>query len=312
MNAHAAARRRRWKTASVVTLAAASIAAALTVWARSHAPEVLPLAPVSLQDIEKPIEPRGHKVAVVLGGGGLRGFAHIGVLRALEEHGIKPDIVVGTSAGALVGAAYASGVDLDQLEAEAASIDVVSLIDWTLEPGGFMQGVEISRWVDHITNGQPIEAFPTRFGAVATDLHSGKAVMIETGRPGDAVRASAAVPGAAVPVTYPGGRLVDGGVTSLVPVRFARALGAHKIIAVDIYCTGNNAGKGSAVSTLKHSMHIQTCLMAEQEMTEADIAIRVAVPMPQLSDVRSRQAAIAAGYRAGRLAMGALGRAAGS
>lgn len=303
MNAHVVARSPRWKRASVATLAAACIVAALAAWARSPTNEVLPLKPIWLEAIPTPLEPNGRRVAVVLGGGGLRGFAHIGVLRALEERGMKPDIVVGTSAGALVGAAYASGVGLDQLEAAAANIDIASLIDWTLEPGGLMRGAEISHWVDRVTGGQSIEMFPTRYGAIATDLQSGKAVMVNSGKPGDAVRASAAVPGATVPVDYPGGRLIDGGVTSLVPVRFARAMGAHTIIAVDIYCTGSDASTGSAVSTLKRSMHIQTCLIAEQELAEADIAIRVAVPMPQMSDVRSHQAAIAAGYRAGKLAI---------
>ncbi|WP_304438481.1 patatin-like phospholipase family protein [Lysobacter sp. Root667] len=145
----------------------------------------------------------------MLGGGGLRGFAHIGVLRALEERGIRPDIVVGTSAGALVGAAYASGSTIEHLEAAATSIEVPALIDLTLDEGGLMRGDEIARWVDGATSGKRIEEFPVRFGAVATDLDSGDAVVLASGMPGDAVRASAAVPGTTVPVAYPGGHPVS-------------------------------------------------------------------------------------------------------
>jgi len=303
MTAPVVTRSRRWKRAMVATLAAASIAAALAAWGRTTAPEVLDLAPVLLQDVQRRDAPAEADVALVLGGGGLRGFAHIGVLQALEERGIKPDIVVGTSAGAIVGAAYASGASPAQLEQEAVDIDLPGLMDWTLEPGGLMRGVEISRWVNRVTRGQSIESFPTRFGAVATELRNGQAVLLEAGRPGDAVRASAAVPGATVPVSYAGGALVDGGVTSLVPVRFARGLGARTVIAVDVYCVDDSdvsERANSALSAVRRSMRIQTCLVSEQELAEADISIRVKVPMPTMSGVESRRAAIAAGYQAAR------------
>jgi len=161
-------------------------------------------------------------VALVLGGDGLRGFAHIGVLRAFEEAGIKPDIVVGTSAGAVVGAAYSSGMTAAQIASVARDVELSSLVDWTLSSSGIMRGKNLAHWIDTITAGVPIEKFPIRFAAVATDLDSEKAVLLDRGSPGGAIQASAAVAGVNVPVPYKNGHLIDGGITSLVPARFAR------------------------------------------------------------------------------------------
>ena len=165
-------------------------------------------------------------VALVLGGGGLRGFAHVGVLRALEEAGIQPDMVVGTSAGAVVGAVYASGMTSAQIETAARDVRLNSLIDWTWSSQGLMRGDSLAGWIDELTDGVPIERFPVRFAAVATDLNSASAILLDSGPAGRAVQASAAVPGINVPVPYAKGHLVDGGVASLVPVHIARAMGA--------------------------------------------------------------------------------------
>jgi NTE family protein len=293
-----------WRRVLIVgfLLAAALVAAAHG--ARSHVRGVDPsLEPLTLDEARQhfdSITGSHQSVALVLGGGGLRGFAHIGVLRALEEHGIRPDIVVGTSAGAVVGAAYASGETVDQLEADAMDIDVPGLIDLTLDEGGLMRGDEIAQWVDHAAHGKRIEAFPIRFGAVATDLANGDAVLLASGAPGDAVRASSAVPGAMVPVAYRKGYLIDGGVSSLVPVRFARAMGARTVIAVDIYCGGNDAMTLSAPAVIRRSMHLQTCLLAKPELNESDIVIEVDVPMPKMTGRSSRQEAMKAGYKAAK------------
>jgi len=296
---------RQWMLAVGFLLAAALVAAAQG--ARSPVREVDPsLEPLTLGEARQhfdSITGSHPSVALVLGGGGLRGFAHIGVLRALEEHGIRPDIVVGTSAGAVVGAAYASGETVDQLEADAMDIDVPALIDLTLDEGGLMRGDEIAQWVDHAARGKHIEAFPIRFGAVATDLANGDAVLLASGVPGDAVRASSAVPGATVPVAYRSGYLIDGGITSLVPVRFARAMGARTIIAVDIYCGGSDEVTLSAPAVIQRSMHLQTCLLAKPELNEADIVIEVDVPLPEMTGTSSRQEAMNAGYKAAKAAL---------
>lgn len=304
-------RSRRWRFVVGMSLAAALVAAALCARGGNREAPTSPLAPLRLDAVGQHFDSATHarpSIALVLGGGGLRGFAHIGVLRALEEHGIKPDIVVGTSAGALVGAAYASGTTVGQLEAAALDIDVLGLIDLTLDEGGLMRGDEIAHWIDRTTHGKRIETFPMRFGAVATDLDSGDAVMMSSGAPGDAVRASSAVPGATVPVAYSGGFLVDGGVSSLVPVRFARAMGARAIIAVDVYCGRSDTATLSAPAVIRHSMRMQTCLLAKPELNEADVVIEVDVPMPKMSGSSSRQEAMNAGYRAAKAALSARGK----
>jgi NTE family protein len=242
-------------------------------------------------------------IALALGGGGLRGYAHVGVLRALEEAGIRPDIVVGTSAGALVGAAYASGLTPDEIEAAAFTVKVSSLIDWTLSSSGLMRGDHLASWVDKMTAGTPIERFPVRFGAVATDLQSGRAVLIDRGSAGSAIRASAAVPGVTVPVAYNAGHLVDGGVASLVPVRFARAMGADIVIAVDIYCNGPRAEGVGVTKVMSRVMQTQSCLIATPEMAEADVLIAPAVKVPGMSANEEKRLTVRAGYEAARAAL---------
>ena len=235
-------------------------------------------------------------VALVLGGGGLRGFAHIGVLRALEEAGIKPDIVVGTSAGAVVGAAYASGMTPAQIESVARNVKLSSLVDLTLDSGGIMRGNNLANWIDTVTAGVPIEKFPIRFAAVATDLQSEKAVLLDRGSAGNAIQASAAVPGINVPVPYNNGHLIDGGITSLVPVRFARAMGADFVIAVDIYCEGPRGDGLGALTVMHRVMHTQSCLVAAPEIAEADVLIAPAISVSGISAKDEQERAIAAGY----------------
>jgi NTE family protein len=267
--------------------------------------EPLTWSPRLLRDLAPvtPADPRRPTVALVLGGGGLRGFAHLGVLRALEEAGIQPDIVVGSSAGAVVGAAYASGLSSVQIEVIAGGLRVSSLIDFTVSASGIMRGDHIARWINTFTAGAAIESFPRRFAAVATDLESGNAMLLDQGSPGRAVQASAAVPGINVPVAYRGGHLVDGSITSLVPVRAARAMGADVVIAVDIFCQGPGSDGLGAPAILVRAMHVQTCLLAQPEMAEADVLIASTVCVPGMSANDEQRVAIEAGYVAASAAL---------
>lgn len=235
-------------------------------------------------------------VALVLGGGGLRGFAHIGVLDALEELGVQPDLIVGTSAGSIVGAAYASGLTPDQIKSTALNVKLSSLIDFSFSTQGLIRGKRLENWVDGVTGGVPIERFPRRFAAAATDLRSGRAVLLESGGAGSVVRASSAVPGMNVPVPYSGGHLVDGGVTSLVPVRFARAMGADIVIAVDIYCRSPRSEEVSVTKVLSSVMQTQSCLLAQPEMAQADVLISPEIAMPSMSSREAQEQVIRAGY----------------
>lgn len=270
------------------------------------------LNPKSLSEVRRlasvdTAEPHRPAVALALGGGGLRGFAHLGVLRALDEAGIRPDIVVGTSAGSVVGAVFASGMPAAKLESVARAVELWSLMDFTLGAGGIVRGDELAAWVDTVTGGVPIERFPIRFAAVATDLQTGKAVAIDQGPAGVAVRASSAVPGVAMPVRYEHGQLIDGAVSSLVPVRFARAMGADFVIAVDIYCQGPRGNGQSAVSVARRAMHAQSCLLAAAEMEEADVLISPSVAAMGISAKDAQELAIQAGYEAAHTALTAPG-----
>ena len=178
---------------------------------------------------------RTPKVGLALGSGSARGWAHIGVLQALREAGIVPDVVCGSSIGALVGAAYAAG-ELDRFADWVQSLgmrDVFGFMDFNLG-GGMLKGEKlISFWRRNFADFD-IEASPIPYGAVATDLHSGAEVWLRRGSIADAVRASIALPGLFTPVVHEGRMLVDGGLLNPVPASLARAMGADIVIAVDL------------------------------------------------------------------------------
>ncbi len=296
------------KTRYVCALAAVVVAAVVAGCANTREGASLGLTPHTHAEVQRQAPIAGADalrptMALVLGGGGLRGFAHIGVLRALEEAGIKPDIVVGTSAGAVVGAAYASGLTPAQIASVARSVKLSSLIDLTWNSSGIMHGNKLANWIDTVTGGLPIEKFPLRFAAVATDLQSETPVLLDRGSAGNVIQASAAVPGVNVPVPYKNGYLVDGGITSLVPVRFARAMGADFVIAVDIYCKGAPADGMAAPSVILRVMHAQSCQIAKPEMAEADVLIAPAVSVSGMSAKVAQERAIQLGYEAGRAAL---------
>ncbi|HEY0635353.1 MAG TPA: patatin-like phospholipase RssA [Gammaproteobacteria bacterium] len=175
------------------------------------------------------------RIGLVLGSGSARGWAHIGVIRALEENGIRPDVVCGSSIGALVGAAYVSG-QLDELESWVRTLtfwDVVKLLDIRLS-GGLIEGANLMASMSAQFEGCTIEALPIPFAAVATDLDTGREVWLQQGDLRSAVRASIALPGLFSPAHLDTQWLVDGGVTNPVPVSAARAMGAERIIAVNL------------------------------------------------------------------------------
>jgi NTE family protein len=178
---------------------------------------------------------RRPRIGLALGSGSARGWAHIGAIRALEERGIKPDLVCGTSVGALVGAAYASG-ELERLEKWVTGLawtTVVRLMDLTWR-GGLIRGTRLFTLFRTIFEDRDIEGLPVPYGAVATELYSGREVWLRHGKVLDAVRASCAMPGLFTPVVRDNVVLVDGGLVNPVPVSMCRALGAELVIAVDL------------------------------------------------------------------------------
>lgn len=180
-------------------------------------------------------KPHNSKIGLALGGGSARGWAHIGVLRTLNEAGIYPDIVCGTSIGALVGAAYVDG-DLDRLDAWVRSLTlqtVVSFLDFSLN-GGLIKGEKLIDFFRNHFIDREIAELPLPFAAVATDLHNGREVWLQEGSVMDAVRASIALPGLFTPARLDERWLVDGGLVNPVPVSLCRAMGADLVIAVDL------------------------------------------------------------------------------
>lgn len=181
------------------------------------------------------LKPRKPVVGLALGSGSARGWAHFGVLRALQDAGLRPDIICGASIGALVGASYAAG-EMERFEEWVLGLGmrkVFGFMDFKLS-GGMLKGEKlISFWREHFVD-SAIEDLQMPFGAVATDLHSGAEVWLREGSIADAVRASIALPGLFTPVHRGGRLLVDGGIVNPVPASLARAMGADIVIAVDL------------------------------------------------------------------------------
>ena len=187
-------------------------------------------------------------IALVLGGGAARGFAHIGVIRALQQRGIAPDIVVGTSIGAAVGGAYASG-HLDSFEGWALSLQarsVLGYLDIQLNGSGLIGGNKLAAKLQEALGSVRIDALPVKFASVATEIKTGHEIWLTHGRLVDAVRASYALPGIFTPVLIGDRWLVDGALVNPVPVSAARALGAEIVIAVSL--NSDSFGHGGTIA----------------------------------------------------------------
>lgn len=174
------------------------------------------------------------RLALVLAAGGPRGFAHVGVLRALDELGVRPDLVVGASIGALIGSALAAGLSVAQIEAFAFDFDFYRLARWSVGDGVQLEGRGISELVQQTLGVQWFQQLRIPFAAVATDVQRQSAAIFNHGELGPAVQASCAVPRWFAPVRIRGREFVDGDATSPLPVKAARILGAQRVLAVDV------------------------------------------------------------------------------
>jgi NTE family protein len=246
------------------------------------------------------------KIALSLGGGGARGFAHIGVIKALEAHGIVPDIVIGTSAGSLVGALYAGGYHGFDLQRVALQIDDTVFADWSLPDRGFIRGQALQNFVNSAVQNRPLEKLNMPFATLATDLQSGEPIVFRSGNTGMAVRASSSVPGVFQPVTINGREYVDGGLVSPVPVRAARAMGADLVIAVYISNNPRFGKTKDTVDLMLQTFAIMGQSIAGYELTEADIVIRPGTDTMRGTDFDNRNLAIMEGEKAGFAAIAAI------
>jgi NTE family protein len=237
-------------------------------------------------------------LALALGGGAARGFAHIGVLEVLEGMGLRPEWVIGTSAGSLVGALYASGMTLAELKRQALALDEADLGDWTVTGRAPLKGEALERLVNRLIANKAIEAFPMKYAAVATDLFNGKPIYFVRGNAGQAVRASSSVPGVFEPVEIRGRDYVDGGLVSPIPVSAARALGARKVIAVDISAKPRFQETDSIPKVMLQTFAIMGQQLASYELARADIVISPEVGDLGSGDFSQRVRAVAEGARA--------------
>jgi NTE family protein len=247
-----------------------------------------------------PVAPPAKRktLALALGGGAARGFAHVGVLSALQVAGIKPDLVVGTSAGSLVGALYCAGLPLDRIRTLSAELDETRLTDWTLFGRGVLKGQNLQNLVNQWVGNKPIEQFAIPFIAVAADLYSGAPKLISKGNAGLAVRASSAVPGVFEPVALDGREYVDGGLVAPIPVRIAKATGMDYVLAIDISAQPKYQSTDSIPQVMLQAFAILGKTLGEYELAQADLAVRPAIGDLGSAAFEARQRAFQEGQRA--------------
>ena len=245
-----------------------------------------------------PPPPKPPRIGLALGGGAARGFAHIGVIQALEESAIRPDLVVGTSAGSVVAALYASGKGGVELAKLADAMDETAFADWSFPGRGLIRGDALARYVREQTGGRNIEQMKMPLGIVATDLDSGQAILFQRGDAGLAVRASSAVPAVFQPVKIGTREYVDGGLVAPVPVRFARQMGAEIVIAVDITAPPEGNATTDAMRMLLQTFAIMGRSINALELREADIVLRPQLAGLASSDFSQRKRSIQAGREA--------------
>ena len=219
-------------------------------------------------------------VALVLSGGSARGFAHVGVIKVFEANGLRPDIIVGSSAGSIVGALYASGLSAVELDSALAQMDRSVFTDFVWPglgfiPGelGFVRGDKLHHFLDARLKRHHIQNFPIPFAAVATELATGKPVAFNAGDAGLAILASSAVPGVISPVSINRKYYGDGQISSPLPVATARELGAAIVIAVDVVYPPEDAFVYSATGVMFQAFAVSVHRLKEYEKAGADLVI---------------------------------------
>ncbi|BFI94508.1 MAG: hypothetical protein RSP_00180 [Rhodanobacter sp.] len=266
--------------------------ASLALGACTHAAKPVP------PPVVPPPPPPKLKIGLALGGGAAKGFAHIGVIKMLEASGIHVDVVAGTSAGSVVGALYASGMDPFQLQQTAFGLDEAKIRDVRLFSGGLLRGRALQDYVNQLVRNRPIERLKLPFAAVATQLETGSRTVFVSGNTGQAVRASSSIPGVFEPVEIRGMHYVDGGLVSPIPVDAARQLGADFVIAVDISARPGGTNPQGMFNIMGQSITIMGRELARQEIARADVVIRPDLSGIGPADFEQKDEAILAGEKA--------------
>jgi NTE family protein len=250
--------------------------------------------------------PRPAKVALVLGAGASRGFAHIGVLKVLESNRIPVHMIIGTSAGSFVGSLYAYGFNAFQIQKMSFALEKSDLADLTVPDNGFIKGEKLEEFINKTVNNTPIEKMRIPLYVVATDLQKGQEVVFGKGDTGKAVRASCSIPGIFRPVRIENRTYVDGGLVSPVAVDAARRLGADVVIAVDVSSGLETLQPESTIDTILQSVVIMYSRLAAAQLTRADVVIRPKVGSIASNDFSKRHEAVLEGEKAALEALPAL------
>ncbi len=284
----------------LLTLGAALSLSACSVFQEPPAP--MPPPPPVVVMAPKPA-PRPPKIGLALGGGAARGFAHIGVLQVLEEQGIKPDLVVGTSAGSVVATLYAAGKTPAELTNMAMTLDESTITDWVFPGRSLLKGEALAKFVRNLTAGRQIESMRMPLGIVAADLQNGQPILFRRGDPGMAVRASSSVPGVFEPVKIGGREYIDGGAVSPIPVRYAKQMGADIVIAVDISAIPEGQPTRGAVDILLQTFNIMGHAISQYELQDADVVMRPKLEGIGSTEFSARRLSILAGREAALMVM---------
>jgi len=248
------------------------------------------------ETVRPPVKPA--KIAVVLGAGASRGFAHIGVLKVLEANRVPVHLIVGTSAGSFVGSLSAYGLSAFEIQKIALSIKKGDIIDLMFPDNGFIGGEKLEEFVNRTVKNTPIEKFRTPFYAVTTNIQTGQEAVFFKGNPGLAVRASCSIPGVFRPVRIADSMYVDGGTVSPVAVDTAKRYGADIVIAVDISSDLNTKQPEGTIDTILQAVNIMHSELSYKQLSKADIIIRPKVGYIGSSDFEKRHEAILEGEKA--------------
>jgi NTE family protein len=259
--------------------------------------------PDAITPAPKPVPVKPVRIGIALGGGAAKGFAHIGVIKMLEANGLRIEVVSGTSAGSVVGALYASGMDAFQMQRTAFGLDEAQIRDVSLFSGGVVKGQKLQDYVNQLVGNRRLERMKKPLAVVSTQLETGERTVFVRGNTGQAVRASSSIPGVFEPVAIGQKHYVDGGVVSPVPVDAARQLGADFVIAVDISTKASGRNPGSLLGTVNQSIAIMGQKLGQQELARANVVIRPLVSDIGPADFEQRNNAILEGERAALAAM---------
>lgn len=266
-----------------------------------------PLAPAAPAAPAPPVQVPEPRIALVLGGGAARGFAHIGVIRVLEQERIPVDLVVGTSVGSLIGAIYAAERDSFELEWTAFQLEQDDLFDFRLVNAvmgmGYAKGEKLEAFVKAKVKKERIEELAIPFAAVATDLNWGHRVVLDRGPIARAVRASSAIPGVFEPVAHAGKVLVDGGVIDNIPIGVAREKGADVVVAVDISEDVGNTEIRNVLDVMLQATNIMFAENVARRKQGADVLVQPDVKGIGMLDFTQKKRAMQAGIEAARRAV---------